>query len=84
MSQKKLFLLDGMALVYRAFFAFSQNPRIASNGLNTSAMFGFVNTLLDVIRNQNPTHLACVFDTAEPTERHIVYEQYKAHRRYRS
>ena len=80
MSQKKLFLLDGMALVYRAFFAFSQNPRISSKGLNTSAMFGFVNTLLDVIRNQNPTHLACVFDTAEPTERHIVYEQYKAHR----
>ena len=80
MSQKKLYLLDGMALVYRAFFAFSQNPRISSKGLNTSAMFGFVNTLLDVLRNQKPTHLACVFDTAEPTERHLVYEQYKAHR----
>lgn len=80
MSEKKLFLLDGMALIYRAFFAFSQNPRITSKGLNTSAMFGFVNTLLDVLRNQKPTHLACVFDTAAPTERHIVYEQYKAHR----
>lgn len=80
MSEKKLFLLDGMALIYRAFFAFSQNPRITSNGLNTSAMFGFVNTLLDIIKNQKPTHLACVFDTSAPTERHIVYEQYKAHR----
>ncbi len=69
-----------MALIYRAFFAFSQNPRITSYGLNTSAMFGFVNTLLDVLRNQKPTHLACVFDTAEPTERHITYEAYKAHR----
>ena len=80
MSVKKLFLLDGMALIYRAFFAFSQNPRIASSGLNTSAMFGFVNTLLDVLRNQKPTHIACVFDTQAPTERHIVYEKYKAHR----
>lgn len=80
MSPKKLFLLDGMALIYRAFFAFSQNPRITTYGLNTSAMFGFVNTLLDVIRNQKPTHLACVFDTAEPTERHVTYEAYKAHR----
>jgi DNA polymerase-1 len=80
MSEKKLFLLDGMALIYRAFFAFSQNPRIASTGLNTSAMFGFVNTLLDVLRNHKPTHIACVFDTQAPTERHLVYEQYKAHR----
>ena len=80
MSEKKLFLLDGMALIYRAFFAFSQNPRIASTGLNTSAMFGFVNTLLDVLRNHKPTHIACVFDTQAPTERHIVYEKYKAHR----
>ena len=80
MSQKKLFLLDGMALIYRAFFAFSQNPRITSYGLNTNAMFGFVNTLLDVINKQKPTHLACVFDTSAPTERHDVYEKYKAHR----
>lgn len=80
MSEKKLFLLDGMALIYRAFFAFSQNPRITSYGLNTSAMFGFVNTILDIQRNQKPTHLACVFDTSAPTERHIEYESYKAHR----
>jgi DNA polymerase-1 len=80
MSEKKLFLLDGMALIYRAFFAFSQNPRITSQGLNTSAMFGFVNTLLDVIKNHKPTHLAVVFDTEAPTERHEVFEAYKAHR----
>lgn len=80
MTEKKLFLLDGMALIYRAFFAFSQNPRITSYGLNTSAMFGFVNTLMDVLKNHKPTHIACVFDTAAPTERHIVYEKYKAHR----
>lgn len=80
MSEKRLFLLDGMALIYRAYFAFSQNPRITSYGLNTSAMFGFVNTILDVLKNQKPTHLAVVFDTSAPTERHIVYEKYKAHR----
>lgn len=80
MSEKRLFLLDGMALIYRAFFAFSQNPRITSYGLNTSAMYGFVNTILDVIKNQKPTHLAVVFDTSAPTERHEVYEAYKAHR----
>lgn len=80
MTEKKLFLLDGMALIYRAFFAFSQNPRITSYGLNSSAMFGFVNTILDVQRNQKPTHMAVVFDTSAPTERHIVYESYKAHR----
>ena len=80
MSEKKLFLLDGMALIYRAFFAFSQNPRITSQGLNTSAMFGFVNTLLDVLRNHKPTHIAVVFDTDAPTERHEAFEAYKAHR----
>lgn len=80
MDEKKLFLLDGMALIYRAFFAFSQNPRITSTGLNTSAMFGFVNTLLDVIKNHKPTHLAVVFDTDAPTERHTEFEAYKAHR----
>lgn len=80
MSEKRLFLLDGMALIYRAFFAFSQNPRITSYGLNTSAMYGFVNTILDVLKNQKPTHLAVVFDTSAPTERHEVYEAYKAHR----
>ena len=80
MADKKLFLLDGMALVYRAFFAFNQNPRITSTGLNTSAMFGFTNTLLDVLNKQKPTHIAVVFDTDKPTDRHIEYEKYKAHR----
>jgi len=80
MSEKKLFLLDGMALVYRAFFAFSQNPRINSQGLNTSAMFGFTNTLLEILNKQKPTHIAVVFDTDKPTARHIEYEAYKANR----
>ena len=80
MSGKKLFLLDGMALIYRAFFAFSKNPRITSKGLNASAMFGFTNTLLDIIKKQEPTHLAVVFDTDKPTQRHIEYEAYKAQR----
>jgi len=69
-----------MALIYRAFFAFSQNPRITSTGINASAMFGFTNTLLDVLHKQKPTHLAVVFDTDAPTARHIEYEHYKAHR----
>ncbi len=80
MADHKLFLLDGMALIYRAFFAFSQNPRITSTGINASAMFGFTNTLLDVLNNQKPSHLAVVFDTEAPTARHEAYEHYKAHR----
>lgn len=80
MTEKKLFLLDGMALIYRAFFAFSQNPRITSTGLNASAMFGFTNTLLDILNNQKPSHLAVVFDTSAPTARHEEYKEYKAHR----
>lgn len=79
-QRKKLFLLDGMALVYRAYFAFSQNPRITSYGFNTSAIFGYVNTLLDVLKREKPTHIGVSFDTAEPTARHTEYEQYKAHR----
>lgn len=80
MTEKKLFLLDGMALIYRAFFAFKDYPRITSYGLNTSAMYGFTNTLLEVIQKQKPSHIAVVFDTAAPTDRHIEYEAYKAHR----
>jgi len=79
--EKKLFLLDGYALVYRAYFAFINNPRINSKGLNTSAMFGFTNLLYDLIRKQKPTHLAVVFDPQEEsTGRNAVYEAYKAHR----
>ncbi len=77
---KKLFLLDGMALMYRAHFALSKNPRFTSGGLNTSAVMGFTNTLLDVLRKESPTHMAVVFDTDAPTERHTDFEHYKAHR----
>ena len=79
-SEKKLFLLDAFALIYRAYFAFAKNPRINSKGLDTSAVFGFVNTLVEVIKKENPTHLAVVFDTKKPTERHIEFPAYKAHR----
>jgi len=77
---KKLFLLDGMALIYRAHFALSKTPRFTSGGLNTSAMLGFTNTLLEVLRKERPTHMAVVFDTEAPTERHTEFEQYKAQR----
>jgi DNA polymerase-1 len=77
---KKLFLLDGMALMYRAHFALSKNPRFTSGGLNTSAVMGFTNTLLDVVRKEKPTHMAVVFDTDAPTERHTDFTAYKAHR----
>ena len=79
-NSEKLFLLDGMALVYRAYFAMIRNPRVTSGGLNTSAVFGYINTLLDIVQNQNPSHLAVVFDTPEPTHRHEEYTEYKAHR----
>ncbi|HEY4322700.1 MAG TPA: DNA polymerase I [Mucilaginibacter sp.] len=77
---KKLFLLDGMALIYRAHFALSKSPRFTSGGLNTSAVMGFTNTLLEVLRKEKPTHMAVVFDTDAPTERHTEYEAYKAQR----
>lgn len=77
---KKLFLLDGMALIYRAHFALSKSPRFTTTGLNTSAVFGFANTLLELIKKENPTHIAVVFDTEAPTERHTDFEDYKAHR----
>ncbi|MBK1790354.1 DNA polymerase I [Persicirhabdus sediminis] len=76
----RLFLLDGMALVYRAHFAFFRNPIITSKGLNTSAIFGFANTLLDIIENHQATHLAVAFDTSAPTERHKIFPEYKAQR----
>ena len=77
---KKLFLLDGMALIYRAHFALSKNPRFTSSGINTSAVMGFTNTLLEVIKKETPSHIAVVFDTSAPTERHIEFEAYKAQR----
>lgn len=79
-DHKKLFLLDAMALVFRAYFAFSNNHRVNSKGLNTSAMFGFTNTLNEILKKEKPTHIAVVFDTAAPTFRHDSFEAYKAHR----
>ena len=77
---KKLFLLDAYALIYRAHFAFAKNPRITSKGLNTGPIFGFTNTLLEVIRKEKPTHLVVCFDTKAPTFRHIEFTEYKANR----
>jgi DNA polymerase-1 len=77
---KKLFLLDAYALIYRAYYAFIKNPRINSKGLNTSAIFGFVNTLEDVLKRENPTHIAVAFDPSGPTFRHEMFPQYKAQR----
>ncbi|MDG2399518.1 MAG: DNA polymerase I [Akkermansiaceae bacterium] len=80
MSETRLFLLDGMALVYRAHFAFIRNPITNSQGVNTSAIYGFTNTLLTIIEKEAPTHLAVAFDTSAPTSRHILYPEYKAQR----
>ncbi|HRT14352.1 MAG TPA: 5'-3' exonuclease H3TH domain-containing protein, partial [Bacteroidales bacterium] len=80
MNKKKLFLLDAMALIYRAYYAFIKSPRYTSKGFNTSAILGFTNTLLDVIKNESPTHIAVAFDTGAPTVRHADFEAYKAHR----
>ncbi|MFN2458565.1 MAG: DNA polymerase I [Chitinophagaceae bacterium] len=77
---KKLFLLDAMALIFRAYYALIRNPRITSKGKNTSAQFGFTNTLFDLINTQKPTHMAVCFDTAAPTERHTDFVDYKANR----
>lgn len=77
---KKLFLLDAYALIFRSYYAFIKNPRITSRGLNTSAIFGFLLTLREVLQKQKPTHIAVAFDTPEPTFRHEMFEGYKATR----
>jgi len=77
---KKLFLLDALALIYRAYYALIRTPRITSTGINTNAQFGFTNTLLEIIKKENPTHIAVCFDTHAPTERHIDFTDYKANR----
>ena len=79
-SKNKLFLLDGMALVYRAYFAMSRNPQINSKGQNTSAILGFANTLFEVLKNQNPDYIGVAFDTKKPTFRHETFKEYKANR----
>jgi DNA polymerase I len=78
--EKKLFLLDGMALVYRAHFALIAKPIFDSKGQNTSALYGFTQTLLEIMKNQQPTHIAVAFDTDAPTHRHAEFAEYKADR----
>ena len=77
---EKLFLLDAYALIYRAYYAFIKNPRINSKGFNTSAILGFINTLEDVLKKENPTHIGIAFDPKGKTFRHEAYEEYKAQR----
>ena len=77
---KKLFLLDAMALIYRAYYALIRSPRITSKGRNTNAQFGFTSTLIDLINKEKPTHLAVCFDTDATTERHTDFTDYKANR----
>lgn len=79
-KNSKLFLLDAYALIYRAYYAFIKNPRINSKGFNTSAVLGFVNTLEEVLKKEQPTHIGVAFDPAGPTFRHEAYERYKAQR----
>ncbi|MES2773630.1 MAG: DNA polymerase I [Bacteroidota bacterium] len=78
--KKKLYLLDALALIYRAYYALIRSPRITSKGKNTNAQFGFTNTLIDIINKEKPTHLAVCFDTHAPTERHTDFAAYKAQR----
>jgi DNA polymerase I len=80
MPEKKLFLLDAMALIYRAYFALNRNPRVNSKGVNTSAILGFANSLLEVLKKENPTHIAVATDAYAPTQRQVEYTQYKANR----
>src|SRR5689334_17207185 len=78
--EKKLFLLDAFALVFRAYYALIKNPILTSKGKNTNAQLGFTNTLVDLMNNQKPTHMAVCFDTHAPTERHTDFTDYKANR----
>ena len=77
---KKLYLLDALALIYRAYYALIRTPRITSTGINTNAQFGFTNTLLEIIKKENPSHIAVCFGTRAPTERHTDFTDYKANR----
>jgi DNA polymerase I len=79
-KEKKLFLLDAYALIFRSYYAFIRNPRYTSKGLNTSAIFGFTNTLLEILQNEKPSHIAVVFDPPGPTFRNEMFPPYKANR----
>ena len=78
--EKKLFLIDAMGLIFRAYYAMIKSPRFTSKGLNTSAVLGFTNMFYEIIKNEKPTHIAVAFDTGAPTFRHIDYQEYKANR----
>src|SRR6185295_1772717 len=78
--EKKLFLLDAMALIYRAYYALIRSPILTTKGKNTNAQLGFTNTLYDLLSREKPTHLAVAFDTVAPTERHTDFIAYKANR----
>ncbi len=79
-EKKKLFLLDAMALIYRAHFALSKNPIVNSKGVDTGAILGFTNSLLEIITKEKPSHIAVAFDTHAPTFRHVEFAEYKATR----
>ncbi|MGM0666662.1 MAG: DNA polymerase I [Bacteroidota bacterium] len=79
-NERKLFLLDAYALIFRSYYAFIRNPRINSRGMNTSAIFGFMLTLDEILQNQDPSHIAVIFDPPGPTFRHEMYREYKANR----
>ena len=80
MTEKKLYLLDAFALIYRAHFAFIRNPRYNSKGMNTSAVLGFTNSLMEILNNENPTHIAVVFDSPGVGIREDIFSDYKANR----
>lgn len=80
MQENTLFLLDAYALIYRAHFALSQNPRLTTNGVNTGAILGFTNSLLEIITKEKPSHIGVAFDTEAPTFRHEDFKEYKATR----
>ena len=79
-TEKKLFLLDAYALIYRAFFALNKNPRLNSKGVNTSAVMGFLNSLYEILKNERPTHIGVAFDVAGTAQRQAEYSEYKANR----
>ena len=79
-ESKRLFLLDGMVLIFRSHFAFSRNPRITNQGKNVSIPYGFTSTLVKILEKEKPTHIAVVFDTTGPTQRHLIFPDYKGHR----
>ena len=80
-DRKKLFLIDGMALIYRAYYAMINNPLKSSSGISTSAIFGFINSLIKLIKDENPEYIAVILDSKAKTFRHKMYKQYKANRK---